>query len=108
MRDCIYNYRDRLLHRGQQTSVVAQGKREFVERFIRRAEFGSLFGGYILSRDSRSEQEYLGVWGARKASRFRSLLRERGASFSIERYDTPPFRPKVISVSHNSNETGNA
>jgi hypothetical protein len=101
----IYDYHACLLHRGKQTSVVTQGRREFVEKFIRQTEFGRLFGGYIVSRASQSEQEYLGVWGARTASRFRRLLRERGASFAIERYETAPFRPKIISVIHRPDES---
>ena len=91
----LYEYRSGL-HRPGSESVVIQGRAEFIERFIPRRELHRLFGGSIRSRDE-AEQEYLGVWGARRASRFRRILRERGAAFTVERCDRPPFRPRVLS-----------
>jgi hypothetical protein len=63
-------------------TVVAQGAKEFVERFVTKKELEKLFGGWLLSR-ADDGSSYLGVWGARKASQFRRLLQERGAIISI-------------------------
>ena len=88
----LYEYRA-----GMQNAPILQGRAEFVERFISQLEIQRLFGGFIRSRDWDAGQEYLGVWGVRKTSRFRRILRERGASFTVERCESPPFRPGIIS-----------
>ena len=105
----LYEYRSQLINPSAQTSVVIQGRAEFIERFIPQRELHQLFGGCIRSRDWDAGQEYLGVWGSREASRFRRILRERGASFTVERSEEPPFRPKVLSTTKPTNESpGNA
>jgi hypothetical protein len=48
------------------------------------------FGGAAFFRDEETGVSFLGVWGARNASRFRSALRRR-AALSIIR-DAPPAR----------------
>ena len=96
--DKLYEYRLQRTQRSAQTSVVIQGRAEFIERFIPQRELQQLFGGFIRSRDWDAGHEYLGVWGSREASRFRRILRERGASFTIECSEEPPFRPKVLST----------
>jgi hypothetical protein len=49
------------------------------------------FGGAAFFRDNATGEGYLGVWGARKASRFRRRLREAGVVFGVVR-DLPPAR----------------
>jgi hypothetical protein len=49
------------------------------------------FGGAAFFRNEEAGFQYLGVWGARKASRFRRSLREAGASLDIIR-EPPPAR----------------
>src|SRR4051794_24698915 len=51
----------------------------------------SVFGGSAFFRNAETGQAYLGVWGARKASRFRRMLRESGAVVQIVR-KRPPAR----------------
>lgn len=46
------------------------------------------FGGAALFRDCSGTDRLLGVWGARKCSRFRRLLREAGYAIAIT--DLPP------------------
>ncbi len=49
------------------------------------------FGGTAFFRNDETGQCYLGVWGARKASRFRRALRSGGATLNIVR-ERPPTR----------------
>jgi len=42
-----------------------------------------LFGGKILLIDASGESEFVGVWGRQAISRFKRVLRERGAEFVI-------------------------
>lgn len=78
-------------------AIVVRGARDAVERFIPLAEFPALFGGYALwspSPEPTSELpgEALGVWGRRTCSRFRRILRERGATIELRREFGPPQR----------------
>ncbi|GLK82845.1 hypothetical protein GCM10017653_09140 [Ancylobacter defluvii] len=49
------------------------------------------FGGSAYYRDDATGSAYLAVWGDRNASRFRSRLRESGASLQVLR-EPPPAR----------------
>src|ERR1700719_1817635 len=49
------------------------------------------FGGAAFFRNEETGFQYLGVWGARKASRFRRSLREAGARLDIV-CEPPPAR----------------
>ena len=65
-----------------------KGDRAWVEQYIKLEEFTDLFGGYATWRppDVPTEMmggEALGVWGNRNISRFRRILRERGAEFEV-------------------------
>lgn len=62
-------------------ALVALAPRNRVLKHIPIEDFQSLFGGHIGRLVGRSE--YLGVWGARKVSRFRRILRERGATIRV-------------------------
>ena len=85
---------------GRSERLVCQGRRKFIERFILKAEFASLFGGYILS-EGRFGTEYLGVWSRRTCQRFRRILRERGAEFGLST-EPPKLRIKVASRTYDS------
>lgn len=41
------------------------------------------FGGAVIFRNDGTEERYLGVWGARDASRFRRILREAGFDIAL-------------------------
>jgi hypothetical protein len=51
----------------------------------------AVFRGVAFFRNDETLLQYLGVWGARKASRFRRMLREAGARLDIVR-EPPPAR----------------
>jgi len=59
------------------------GPEMFVEAHLPRSALMEDMGGWATF--VRGDETWLGVWGARKTSRFRRLLRERGAVFSLER-----------------------
>ncbi len=65
-----------------------KGDRTWVEQYIKAEEFSDLFGGYATWRPPEVPTEMmrgeaLGVWGKRNISRFRRILRERGAEFEV-------------------------
>ena len=66
-------------------TVVCIANRAQMKAFIKKSEMGSLFSGYVVFRDRPWPwgQSYIGVWGERNASKFRRLLRERGANVQI-------------------------
>jgi hypothetical protein len=64
------------------------GERSFIERYIRRDEFGKLFGGEALLTDAGGKSEFIGVWGRKAISDFKRTLRERGAEFEVLPVDT--------------------
>jgi hypothetical protein len=45
--------------------------------------FVRTFGGYVVYRDTATDQIYLGVHRKRMVSRFRRLIREKGIDFSV-------------------------
>jgi hypothetical protein len=59
------------------------GERSFIERYIRRDEFETLFGGEMLLTDPSGRSEFIGVWGRKAISDFKRTLTERGAEFAV-------------------------
>lgn len=51
------------------------------------------FGGVAFFRNDETGESYLGIWGARNASRFRRTLRESGADLDIVR---EPPRARLV------------
>lgn len=73
---------------------ATKGDRIWIEQFMKADEFMDLFGGYATLRppDSTTEMmlgEAIGVWGKRNISRFRRILRERGAEFEVVEGEGP-------------------
>ena len=58
------------------------------------------FGGYAIYVIDEYALEFAGVWGARKAVRFRQILQERGATLDIVEQKLPDMRLKITSVSY--------
>ncbi len=77
---------------------VSVAPADAVRSYFSLAELSTEFGGWIEFWDTRSESSLLGVWGARKASRFRRLLRERGADFQIIKKKPPELRLVMAST----------
>jgi hypothetical protein len=69
------------------------GEREFIERYIRPDEFYALFGGRMRLRGPDGKSEFIGVWGRQAISRFKRVLRERGAEFVVLTIDS---RDRVV------------
>ena len=92
----IYEFKSSWYSDGRSEHPVCQGRRRFVEQFILQREFSALFGGYVLSEDTSGE-EFLGVWSRRTGQKFRRILRERGAQFTISR-DVPALRGKATAA----------
>jgi hypothetical protein len=59
------------------------GERSFIERYIRRDEFPTLFSGEALLTDSSGRSEFIGVWGRKAITDLKRTLRERGAEFAM-------------------------
>jgi hypothetical protein len=55
------------------------------------AGLAAAFGGCTYFRNDENGSSYLAIWGARKASRFRSVLRRSGAKMEIL-HRAPPAR----------------
>jgi hypothetical protein len=55
--------------------------------YVRLDEFDSLFGRKMLLIDASGKSEFVGVWGRQAISRFKRVLRERGAEFVIRDAD---------------------
>ena len=85
----IFQYRADWCTDGRDEPVVAEADRSWVEKYIPKEEFPELFGGYVTWRvpESPTDEmpgEAIGVWGRRKVSRFRRILREREADYNVE------------------------
>ncbi|MDQ3798478.1 MAG: hypothetical protein M3384_03420 [Acidobacteriota bacterium] len=89
--DELYEYECDIYSDGRPERVVCQGRKEFIEKFIQQKEFDALFGGFILSGNIETGEEFIGVWRRRKCRRLRRILRERGAQFVLIK-DVPGFR----------------
>ncbi|MEP6903445.1 MAG: hypothetical protein ABJA66_17090 [Actinomycetota bacterium] len=59
--ETIYEYESNFYSDGRSEMVVCQGSKSFVETFILQKEFQELFGGFILSGNVESGEEFLGV-----------------------------------------------
>ena len=76
------------------TLVCAASREAVVAAFGDEAEFERYFGG-SMSFGLPSRPDYLGVWGARNASRFRRILRQAGFDFEV--CANPPPAPHTLS-----------
>jgi hypothetical protein len=83
----VFAFRDGFAGRGVNTHVCVTDEAQTTP-LLSREEIDRLFFGYVLYKPMLG-RSYIGVWGARNASRFRQLLRERGAELKIVR-DRPP------------------
>ena len=77
-----------------ETVACAASREAVVASFGSEAEFERFFGG-SMTFGLPSSPAYLGVWGARNASRFRRILREAGFEFHV--HECPPPAPHTLS-----------
>lgn len=92
----LVQYRSSWFSDGRSERLVCQGRSSFIGQFFNKDELMALFGGFCLSEDAAGE-EYLGVWGRRRCSHFRRLLRERGADFVLVPRE-PELRLRVMAA----------
>jgi len=95
----IYLWRDIGFARNQDTVVSAAPSDAVIAVYGGGGIYGSdglsaAFGGSVVFCDPDTRDTYLGVWGARNASRFRSAFRRRG--ITLEVIPEPP--PSVLAV----------
>ncbi len=87
----VYVFRDGPFAPGGDT-VVCAGERAGVEACLGRGQVQILFRGAVIYTNDATQQDYIGVWGVRKASRLRRLLREGGAEVVIHAGQPPQAR----------------
>ena len=93
----VYVFRDNGFSPSGDTVVCVADKRK-IESTFGREQFESLFFGSTTYRNDTTEEEYLGVWGERNASRFRQLLRDRGIEIQVQKARPPTARCKLKST----------
>ena len=77
--------------------IVCVGPREAIEPIWPLDQIKEAFGGCLVFGGEGGE-EFVGVWGARNAGRFRRQLRERGADFTLSKERSSGLRMRSRSV----------
>lgn len=77
--------------------ITIRGERDAIEQFIPLKEFKPLFGGYAMWSAPKHpipelSGQALGVWSRRTCTRFRRILRARGASVEVRKERGPEQR----------------
>lgn len=75
--------------------TVCLGNREAMEILLGEDRLFAEFGGSVRYVNDETGAEYLGVWGKRKASRLRTILRQRGSIIVLEYGKPIGIRMKV-------------
>lgn len=87
--------------------IVCIGPKRFVSDYMNEKDFRAIFEGYVVYRDDDTGADYIGVWGARNAAKFRRLLRTRGAKFKLNRGFLPSLTQRMRSIgAADDNESG--
>lgn len=60
-----------------------------VDRYFTKSQLVEEFGGWTEYWHETTDEAWIGVWGERKATRFRRMLKEKGAIFRIEKSNPP-------------------
>lgn len=96
MKGTLYTFETPLLGINRSAPLAIKAERNWVEQFIPISEFDLLFGGYATWQPTEELGETLGVWGKRNVSRFRRILKERGAEFEVIDGEGPRQHPWVL------------
>lgn len=94
----IYVFRDPLTTRTNNTVVAVAAYTDVVACFGPDG-LNAGFGGHVVFRNDATGDKYLGVWGARNASRFRTAMRGHYASVVVHE-GRPPARLSVVHKQH--------
>jgi hypothetical protein len=90
----IYVFRDPLTTRTSNTVVAVAPYADVIACFGLDGLDGT-FGGHAIFKNDESGDKYLGVWGARNASRFRTAMRRYHPSVVVIQ-DRPAARLSVL------------
>lgn len=90
----IYQFRSHWFTDGRAERIVVKASEAWVFQFIPFSEFSPLFGGYARWHEPRTPTAHMpshaiGVWGRRNVSKFRRILKERGATFTVVEGEGP-------------------
>ncbi len=91
----VWLFRDSLPSRSN--TVVCVGEKESIDTAFGGGQLAVLFKGEVVYRNDKT-RTYLGVWGARNASRLRRLLREQGVELLVKRTRPPDTRLSSLTV----------
>ena len=89
----LFQFRASHIVRGSKPLVV-KASFSWATSYIKIEEFDELFGGGVIWRSPKEPTlempgRAIGVWGSRNVSRFRRILREREAEFSVKEMEGP-------------------
>ena len=76
---------------------ISLARKKIVVDCFSRENFSELFGGLVRYEDKMTGEEWWGVWGARKASKFKRLLREHGTTLIVVKSVPSNLRMKAAS-----------
>jgi hypothetical protein len=84
----LFTFQTHLLGNKRSQVQIIKGSRQWIEQYLPLAEFTQLFGGYMIWREPNEKipempDEGIGVWGKQKTAKFRQILLERGAVFTV-------------------------
>jgi len=82
----------------QAQDKLCVGEKERVEAALGGGQLAVLFKGEAVYSNDTNNRTYLGVWGARNASRLRRLLREQGVELLVKRTRPPNIRLRSLNV----------
>ena len=83
----LYEYRTQIV-RGSMNTLVIDAEVNWLAQYIKRDEYSQLFGGFLCTGDAGTKpNRYRGVWGKDKVRKFKGVLRQRGAVFTVKQID---------------------
>jgi hypothetical protein len=90
----LYEFRKIWFPKGRSYTIYVKGSLELVAKLISKKEMDRLFEGYALWKapevpTKEMPGKAIGVWSTRKISRFKRILKERGAELTIVKGEGP-------------------
>jgi hypothetical protein len=73
---------------------VCIGPKTEIEKVLGERDIYELFGGFVVYHEEASGADFIGVWGARKAARFRQILLRRGAKYTLRKGFLPSLHER--------------
>ena len=96
----LYQYREKWGPESDPGRYIIHGEKKVITTYIPKKEFAELFGGYCIwglrKKWYQLDGESIGVYGKRQVSRFKRILSDRGAKFTVINSPQPKSRLKSI------------